>query len=375
MSTLATKKTQNTSESLEKSHERFIPHDANVSYDDITNSDISHAEFRAYCAILGYGKKYGHLSVSNETFLKDNPVFSERQFQRHCEALQEKGFIYRFQHPLHRRGSMRYIIPKCYWQPFTKYIIKKHKRAGWAAEVEVFFEGGDYESLRKSYQLRISGSFIKSKSSPKYKIAHSSTRRLTSAPSDTALNVRSINNINIIKEEENSERGESPPLFKDFGKEKISQDLVKKELSTQQLDWKKGWHLYQRCKKEFDAYDNPIAGLVAALKGGYADEKIHKVEEKLCKEKAAIDEREKKAERTKMGHRIAQAIQRDLKHRQVDEKQYDVYVDDRHATIKPHDTYGSYYFDYGQPQTVDRLIQFAQKNDINIDLTKEKKDE
>ena len=321
---------------------------------------------------MGYGKKYGHLSVSNETFLKDNPVFSERQFQRHSEALQEKGFIYRFQHPLHRRGSMRYIIPKAYWQSFTKYIIKKYKRAGWAAEVEVFFEGGDYESLRKSYQRRISGSFIKSKSSPKYNVDQSSTRRLTPAPTDTALNDASINNINIIKEEENSERGESPPLFKASGKEKITPALIKKEFLKLGLDWKQGCRLYSCCKKEFDAYYNPIAGLIAAVKGGYADEKIHNAEEKLAKEKAAIDESEKKAERRKMAHQVAQAIQRDLNHRPIEERTFSIYVDDCHATISLRDTATSLYFDYGKPETIDRLLQFAQKNEIKIDLKENK---
>lgn len=365
MSTLSITKTQNNLQPLDKKEERFIPHDVNVSYDDITNSDVSHAEFRVYCAILGYARKYGHLSVSNETFLKDNPVFGLRQFQEHCQSLEEKGFLCRLQHPLHKRGSMRYLIPKDYYERFISYVLKKYQNASYAAKVKIFFEGGDQTTFTQAYRSQIKNpSFQIKKASIPYQIK-SSTCGKPAPPADMRKTRASINNINIIKEEENSERGKSPLFFKDY---------LRKELAKLKIDPQKGMTLYQTCQKEFDAYDNPIAGVVAALKGGYADEKIHKSEEKRAKETQANDEREKKAKRKKMGYQIGQAIQKHFEHQEV--REYRVYCDEYHTMISVEETRPGWYFDYGgDPKSVDRLLAFATKHKINIDLPKEKKNE
>lgn len=370
MSSTSITNTQNTSDSQEKSPARFIPHNVTIDYYDIGSADLTHGEFRAYCAILGYGRAHGHLSMNRKNFLKDNPVFEERQFRRYCEGLEEKGYVYKIQYSFHRRGSMSYVIPKPYYNLFISYILKKYKRADWAAEVKVFFEGGNETDFCKAYQSQISqNAKIIKKRAPCYRLERS---KMT-APLTAVKNVRPINNINIIKEEENSERGESPPLFKASGKEKITPALIKKELLKLGLDWKKGCRLYSCCKKEFDAYDNPIAGLVAALKGGYADEKINKSEEKLAKEKTANDESEKKAKRRKMGDYIAKAIQRDLNRRK--ENKYTVCVYERNTQISERGTNTCANFIYDERDTIDRLLQFAQKNEIKIDLTKEKRNE
>ncbi len=371
MSSTSTKKTQNTLEAHEKKSERFIPYDVIVSYEDITNSDLTSSEFRVYCAILGYARKYGHLSISNETFLKDNPVFGLRQFQDHCQSLEEKGFLCRLQHPLHKRGSMRYLIPKAYYDRFISYILKKYKHSRYAAQVKVYFEGGSIDEFAHAYSSQLNNPVALIKN-PRISYAiKSSTCGKPAPPTDMRKTRISINNINIIKEKENSNRGNLLPFFTDFGNKEITKEWMEYISKKQSFDILKLKKLYASNKEHYDQRDNPRGALIDAMKGGYADEKIHKAQEKLAKEKQAIDERETKAKRRQVASQIAQAIQRHAKEHRV--KSYYISHDQYHAQISFSITSTCCNFDYGDPKTIDRLLGFAKKNDIEINL-KEKKE-
>ena len=369
MSSTSTKKTQNNFQHQEKT----VPY-AVIETDLLEDENLSNAEFRTLAILLSYASKQGFCNITNKTLEAKYSFLKERNFRKICKQLEDKHYISRIHHPLHKRGSMRYLVPAQHHDKFIKYVLKKHHAFKYAAQIKTFFEGGEEKAWENAYRLQYSSHKIVKYNAPKKQISISSTGTLCAAPADRNVKCRSINNINIIKEEKDSVRGKTPPLFKEVEKQKISRELIEKELSKLNLDWEKGWTLYECCKKEIDAYKNPIAGLVAAIKGGYADEKINKAEEKLAKEKAAIDERETKAKRRQMAHQAAQAIQRSLKQRNLEGKIYDMYVDDTHATIKVLDTKRAYYFDYGKPETIDRLFYFAHRTDIEINL-KEKKNE
>lgn len=363
MSTLPIKKTKNTFPVQGKTTPYAV-----IETDLLEDENLSNAEFRTLAILLSYASQQGFCNITNKTLEAKFSFLKERNFRKICKQLEDKHYICRIHHPLHKRGSMRYLVPAQHHDKFIKYILKKHHAFKYAAQIKTFFEGGEEKAWEKAYQSQYSSHTILKWVAPKKKISLRSTGTLSAAQADRNVKCRSINNINIIKEEENSVREKTPPLFKDSGKEKMSKDLVKKELSKLKLDWEKGWQLSECCKKEFDAYDSPIAGLVAALKGGYADEKIQKANEKLAKEKAAIDERETKAKRREVASQIATAIQRALEHRKVEERDFSIYVSDYHATTSYRDIPTRLYFEYNHPQTIDRLLAFAQKNGIEIDL-------
>lgn len=360
MSTLAITKTQDNLQPIDKT----VPY-AVIETDILEDENLSNAEFRVLAILLSYASKQGFCNITNKTLEAKYSFLKERNFQKICKHLEDKHYIARIHHPLHKRGSMRYLVPAQHHDKFIKYILKKHHAFKYAAQIKTFFEGGDEEAWEKAFQCQYSSYKIVTPSAPKKQIPLPSTRTLCAAPSDPNVMCGSINNINIIKEEEDSVEGKSPPLFK---------DSVRKELSKLKLDPQKGMKLYQTCQKEFDAYDNPVAGIVAALKGGYADEKIHKSEEKRAKESQAHDEREKKAERKEVGYQIAKTIQKHCDEQEV--RKYRVYVDEYHAQIDLKDTRQGWYFDYGgDPKSVDRLLAFSHQHNIKIDLHKENKNE
>ena len=285
----------------EFNEERFIPHQVMIPFDDLADPTLTHAECRVYATILAYGKKYGHLSISYEKLLKDFPVFSEKQFREHCQSLEEKRFIYRIQHPLHKHGSMRYLIPKLYYDKFIFYILKRFKDTNKAAQVKVFFEGGDYDTFKKAYQSQIKSSSHKIvRTSPKFK---SSTAGLSSARPDRRLNLRPINNINIIKEEENGERKNAAPFL----------EKLKKELDKSRLDWHTGCQLYESNPDYWSKRNNPIGAIIQALREGYADECIERERRKREGEERISQTLQEKRKRQSLGKTIAFAIQTQVK--------------------------------------------------------------
>ena len=138
--------------------ERYIPRTIIISTDDMANPELSDGEFRAYYIIIADKEKDRDPSRSIQNFVEDQSIFEEREFRKYCTSLQEKGFLYQIQPSFHGKDSMGDFIPKVYWRAFVDYIIKEHKRADLAADVDYFFRGGDYESLKKIYQSRINKS-------------------------------------------------------------------------------------------------------------------------------------------------------------------------------------------------------------------------
>ena len=357
--------------------EKTTPY-AIIETDILEDENLSNAEFRVLAILLSYASKQGFCNITNTTLENKYSFLKERNFRKICKQLEDNRYICRIHHPLHKRGSMRYLVPAQHHDKFIKYILKKHHAFKYAAKIKTFFEGGEEETWEKAYRSQYSSHTILKGATPKKQIQISSTGTLSAAPSDRNVKCRSINNINIIKEEENSNRGKSVlPFFTDFGNEEVTQEWMEYISKNLRLKLPKLKKLYDTNQEYFDNCKNPRGALIAAVKGGYADEKIHKAEEKLAKEKAAIDESEKKAERRKMAHNLGKAIQRDLKRRPVEERNFSIYVDDYRAEISFRDMPTGLYFDYSKLETVNRMVDFMNKHNIkhNIKINEENKNE
>ncbi len=331
-----------------------------------------------YSEILGLSHSKGYCYAST-AYLSQKLGIPEKTIKDHLKILEDKKLIYRntWHYP---RGKKRHIIPhecalKYFQNKMCKSTIKKEVRDNYIANFLIPIFGQDF--FKRLLEFKESNTTIqfKKRRAPQLNITQKSKVQIRPSLDASPKSAHTLCITKVIPNKETSgeyTKGKTPPLFKEVEKQKISRELIEKELSKLKLDWKKGWTLYECCKKEFDAYKNPIAGLVSAIKGGYADEKINKAQETVAKEKEAIDKRETKAKRRQMAHQIAQAIQDYVKEQGI--TKYLIYVDDQHATIGYRDKPTSLYLDYGEPETSDRLMGFAKKNGIEINL-KEKENE
>ncbi len=265
--------------------------DSNILADE----NLSNAEFRALTLILSYSASRGFCCVSSQKIKENFPFWKERNFRKLCFQLQEKGYICRIQHPLHKKGSMRYLIPRQYHEKFITYVIKQYKAYKYAGQVKAFFEGGKISLWEKAYAAKKSSrrsKRAKAKSPPK----PTSNGTLRAAPADRHTTCRSINNINIINTENDSVEIDAA-LFK---------DQLKKELDKSNLDGQYGLRLYDSNPGYWDERRNPIGAIISAIKGGYGDVYIQQGKEQREK----LDREKQKTECLKLGKTLARSLQK-----------------------------------------------------------------
>lgn len=322
---------------LNQPEEKNLPLFAVVDADILSDPDLSNAEFRALSIILSFSGKQGFCNVSAESLKEIYTFWGERNFRKLCQSLEEKKFLYRIQHPLHRRGSMRYLVPRQHAQKFISYILKKYRSAKYAAEVKTFFDGGDVDAWEKAYKTSIHSVSIKAKNSPKKQVSIPNGTK-SATPAERHKKCHSINNINIINieadsVEENPTCGKPasqqnpnvkatpPPFFKE--KEKL-----KKELAKSKLDVHKGIQLFDSDPEYWIQKESFIGAIIHALREGYANERIRRDQERRAAEQRGRDAAKQKADSKEMGKAISEHFCRE-----AERHTWRVSYDDYHCQV------------------------------------------